>query len=457
LRTRASALLFAGFLAAVARAAPALASDVGPVAAVATIRHDLPLLLAAQFEYFDVRTKPTVDWVVTDGHDAVATWRAAERRGIVNLRLHSGRWWWRAAAVKTTDNSEAPWTRMRTPGIDLEDCDSLTFPDPPSANSLLADGFIGKAMAREVSSRLPATHTPNIAGGATCNPDDQYLVSTTGGSEATFIHHEEYLPSWFNWIGRTEADRGVETAGIPDPLYSFSLTARRDNGESGMQRLVHSTLKLFFDELLPTPPPTLAFSRNLTIDVWFPYVLAKQDHYALSISNVTPEIAGVPGTLNNNVLHFVLPAFTLQWGDVARGEIDGALVEPSSTPAPCLPTQYAFPLKAGLFTLFISSGIYERQTDVKPEFSEFAFYDTTNPSPLFKLAEGGGSYDLKNFAKTCMNGRYAWRADDGPSGTVIMGEPGSLVAVSWSDLSGDRLSRARAIISSMNVNFGTEC
>ena len=334
LRTRASALFYVGLLAAVARAAPALTSDVGPVAAVATIRHDLPLLLAAQLEYFDVRTKPTVDWVVTDGHDAVATWHAAERRGIVNLRLHSGRWWWRAAAVRTADNSEAPWTRMRTPGIDLEDCDGLTFPDPPSANSLLADGFIGKAMAREVSSRLPAIHTSNIAGGSTCNPNDQYLVSTTGGSEATFIHHEEYLPSWFNWIGRTEADRGVETGGSPDPLYSFSLTARRDNGESGMQKLVHSTLKPLFAEFLPTPPPTLAFSRNSTIDVWLPYVLAKQDHYALSISNVGPDIVGVPGTLKNNVLHFVLPAFTLHWGDVAEGVVDAAnLSESNATPS----------------------------------------------------------------------------------------------------------------------------
>lgn len=100
-----------------------------------------------------------------------------------------------------------------------------------------------------------------------------------------------------------------------------------------MQRLVHSTLKPFFNELLPTPPPTLRFSSNSTIDVWFPYVLAKQDHYVLSISNVTPELAGVPGALKNNELHFVLPAFTLNWGDVARGEIESASVEPSGNPA----------------------------------------------------------------------------------------------------------------------------
>jgi hypothetical protein len=101
-----------------------------------------------------------------------------------------------------------------------------------------------------------------------------------------------------------------------------------------MRRLVHASLKPLLDELLPTPPPTLAFSRNSTIDVWFPYVLAKQDHYALSISNVTPEIAGVTGSSKNNVLHFVLPAFTLHWGDVAEGKINSTSVEPSDKPSP---------------------------------------------------------------------------------------------------------------------------
>jgi hypothetical protein len=309
---------------------PALASDAGPPAAVVAIRHDLPLLLAAPFEDMNVRTKPAVDWVVTDGRDAIATWHAAERRGIVNLHLRSGRWWWRAAAVKTTNDSEAPWTRMRTPGIDLEDCEGLTFPDPPSASSLLAEGFIGKALALELSSRLPATHTSNIVGGSTCDPNPHYLVSTTGGSEATFIHREGYLATWFTWYGRTAAVPEGGTAQSSDGYYAFTLTARRDNSEEGMQRLVHSTFEPLFDSLLPTPPPTLTFSGNSTIDVWFPHILEKQKRYVLNISNVTPQIDGVAGTLRNNVLHFVLPAFALHWEDIARGEIDGtSLSQPS--------------------------------------------------------------------------------------------------------------------------------
>ncbi len=328
---RLASALFATAAAIVVQA-PALASDVGPGAAVATIRHDLPLLLAAQFK--DKPTKPTIDWIVTDGNDAVAMWSAEARRGVVNLRLRSGRWWWWAAAVKTISNAEAPWTLMRTPGIDLEDCDSVTVPNPPSANSLLAEGYIGKALARELASRLPAIHTSNIGGGSDCDPDPQYLVSTTGESEVTFTHREDYLPTWFTWIGQTAGDREGETGSSWTARYSFTLTARRDNSEEGMQRLVHSTLKPLFDKLLPTPPPTLAFRRNSTIDVWLPYVLAQQDHYVLRISNVTPDIDGVPGTLKNNVLHFVLPAFTLHWEEVAHGEIYGSSADATGNATP---------------------------------------------------------------------------------------------------------------------------
>jgi hypothetical protein len=325
-------LIFAGLLAVVVRPALALASDLGPSTAVATIRHDLPLLLAAPFQDMDLHTKPTVDWVVTNGQSAVASWHAEQRRGIVNLVLRSGHWWWRASAVKTAYNAQAPWTRMQMPGTDLEVCDSATFPDPPSANTLLEEGFIDEALAHELSSRLPAVHTSDLRGGSSCTLDDQYLVSTTGGSEATFFHHEEYLTSWFTWTGRTAAYQNEETGPSLKARYSFTVTASRNNTEGGMQRLVHSIYKPLFDELLPTPPPALTFRRNSTIDLWLPYVISKQDRYVLSITNVTPEITSVPGTVQNNVLHFVLPAFTLGWGDVARGEIDAGSVEPPVRP-----------------------------------------------------------------------------------------------------------------------------
>jgi hypothetical protein len=116
---------------------------------------------------------------------------------------------------------------------------------------------------------------------------------------------------------------------------------------------------------------------------------------------------------------------------------------------------HVFPLKAGLLTLSMPSSM-RQQVQAKP-LTKYDFYNAQDTSPLIQLAESGGSYDLKNFTKTCLNGRLAWRRGSSDSGSVIMGVPASWVAAHWSSLSGDRLSEAGTIISSMSVNFGPTC
>jgi hypothetical protein len=122
---------------------------------------------------------------------------------------------------------------------------------------------------------------------------------------------------------------------------------------------------------------------------------------------------------------------------------------------------YVFPLAVGTqmghLTLLIPPDVNQRQRSVRHSFSEFGFYDGLSASPLFNLAEGDSSYDLKNFTKTCLNGRLAWSIDGSDSGDVVMGVPGSWVSLWWSGLSGDRLAEARAIVSSMNLDFGPTC
>ena len=83
----------------------------------------------------------------------------------------------------------------------------------------------------------------------------------------------------------------------------------------------------------------------------------------------------------------------------------------------------------GHLTLLLPPDVNQRQLNVRRSFSEFGFYDGLSASPLFNLAEGDGSYDFKNFGKTCLNGRVAWSADGSDSRTVIMGVPGSWVSI----------------------------
>ncbi len=61
-----------------------------------------------------------------------------------------------------------------------------------------------------------------------------------------------------------------------------------------------------------------------TIDVWFPFVLDPSLRYSLTIAAPNAMSLGpVEGTLKDNTLHFVLPAFTAPPGAELMGEIEG--------------------------------------------------------------------------------------------------------------------------------------
>ena len=302
-------LLFVGFLAAaIACPATAFTSDYGPAAAVAAIRHDLPLLLAAPLQ--DTHLKPTIDWVVADSQDAVAMWHAGQNRGVVALRFRSGRWWWRGAAVMTA-GEVGVWTPMSIPGNRITLCYHYgLMPGAPSAHDLLAQGFIDKALADELSGRLTAAASfssteprPVVL----CDPDLTHYIESASSNVyvATLFHKDDVEWQWFSLSGYTPST--WQKAAIPgtDPYYLFSLKVESFAGEA-------------------PPPAALAFASGSSFEVWFPFVLPRNKSYMLHLSNVDPAIAELSGTLKNNVVRFVLPPFTLRSGVIAHGEIDGA-------------------------------------------------------------------------------------------------------------------------------------
>jgi hypothetical protein len=120
-------------------------------------------------------------------------------------------------------------------------------------------------------------------------------------------------------------------------------------------------------------------------------------------------------------------------------------------------TTYAFPSKVGMLTLSVPPNIRVLQGSVTPSLTEYEFYGPASNSPFLKLREFSSAYDLRGFDKSCLNGKVAWRSDDGDSGTVVIGEAGVWYAMNWSSLSGARFSDVRTIVSSVNVNFGPTC
>lgn len=305
-------LIFSSVVATCVQAPPAFASDVGPPAAVAAIRHDLPLLLAAPLEY--TRLKPTIDWVVADREHAVAMWHAAKNKGIVALHLRSNQWWWRGAAVTT--GGPADWTYMSIPGNEVTDCDAPF--GPPTAHGLFSEGFIDATLAGMLSSRLKqigsggsrAIHMIKL-----CAPNEQYVKSGKDPYAATFFYKEEYYYDWWfvlsGWAP-VDSHRAMTANAKPYHFVTLKADPRRPDYRPRSQ---------------PTPlPTTLTFARGATFEVWFPYVLSRTTHYTLNLSGGT-SIHALSGKLKNNVLHFDLPAFSWEVSGPVYGEIDGTQMD----------------------------------------------------------------------------------------------------------------------------------
>ena len=115
-------------------------------------------------------------------------------------------------------------------------------------------------------------------------------------------------------------------------------------------------------------------------------------------------------------------------------------------------------LDSGQLHLAVPASVRVRQNKVNWETVEYDLYEANDKVPLLRIVDGGGAYDLHGFAQICLNGRQAWRTESVGSGTVVMGQPGvNAVAAYWSKLSGERLSEAKDIVSSLRIDYGPKC
>jgi hypothetical protein len=64
-------------------------SGVGGPGQIVTLRHDIPILLAARLS--SSRNIPTIRWVVSDGSRAVAVWEADHIGGLFAMALRLGK------------------------------------------------------------------------------------------------------------------------------------------------------------------------------------------------------------------------------------------------------------------------------------------------------------------------------------------------------------------------------
>ena len=238
--------------------------------------------------------------VALDGAHAVLSWDAGTQHGFMGLLRRDDRWW---------DSLE-----MLRHGA----CWSSDAEASPSAAFLSASGFDPQFAARaalqnrDVKDALPACRPPVRApqpeariepAGSTMHP----VRATTSGYEVTI----RYAPN------DASADSILARLYVRAPTAAEFAPAVEPPPGWGS-----SNAFCFFEiEIGGSKPVT--FKPGTVMDVWFPFVLDDQLRYDVNYVNGTHASEMIGGSIFDNTLHFVLPAFTLRPGDALMGEIDG--------------------------------------------------------------------------------------------------------------------------------------
>ncbi len=266
-------------------------SDVGSSSDVTAIRHDLPILMSAEVQY----VQPLViDWVVTDGRHAMASWVASPFRGFATLAKREGRWWWTGETVGGPGDF---WTNLSSPPQDLGRCfDAIQ--SPPSAKEVFDDGYIDKSTYMLLRGRWKTDQA------------------------STWRWREEFCPPSYaeDWSGnyrlRLDPSLSAEGArfnfGDPASQRRTDLVHRNGHYDFDLSARVHEAKK----------PLTSSSLSNADLTLWAPFVLDKTKQYTLDLPGAQPPIFGLRGTLQNNTLTFALPPFTIPIRKIERGTIN---------------------------------------------------------------------------------------------------------------------------------------
>ncbi|HEY1680288.1 MAG TPA: hypothetical protein VGF98_01430 [Candidatus Tumulicola sp.] len=255
---------------------------------MAAIRRDLSILMSAEVQY----VRPLViEWVVTDGRHAMASWVARPFRGFATLAKREGRWWWTG---ETVGGPGGFWTNLTAPPQDLGKCfDSVQ--SPPSAKAVFDDGYIDKSTYMLLRGRW-----------RTVRPSALREVFCDG------IRAEDWSG---NYRLRLDPPLGADGSrfdfGDPASQRRTDLVDREGHYDFDLSARAYETKK----------PLTMSSLLGAQLTLWAPFVLDTTKLYTLDLPGVQPPIVALKGTLRNNTISFALPQFTIRTGNIVRGTI----------------------------------------------------------------------------------------------------------------------------------------
>lgn len=275
----------------------------------ADMRSDAARLLAHRVRQSGADPKNlTIAGIVVVRDRALLSWDSGRQHGVMGLMVSSDRWW--DALDMTAGAPAACWeTDAAYPLVA-----NAPYPGDAPASEVPPDAFPDDARLHPARRCAPSQAAASAdlslhAQGATLHPPRRF----TSGYDFTLAY------------ARNDAAADAKLAQIfaRAPTHAeFAPSRPPAPGWGGPDAVC------FFDVAVSGTKP-VTFAPGTAIDIWFPFVLDDQLRYNLSFMSAGKPSGMIFGTIFDNTLHFVLPAFTLQPGAPLMAEIDGDPKGPS--------------------------------------------------------------------------------------------------------------------------------
>jgi len=285
----------------------ARADDYGPSRTIAAIRHDLPVLLAAELRQQPSQLSgPQIAGVVVSGDAALAElgnlvldrWVRVEQ-----MRYRYDRWWIEGTLLIDAgkDNAESG------PSNPLRSASSLLWQRAGIPKSLVALAIANLPLVPGATVRTYATPPPCPFSCFANGSSPEALLFTSAPQWLTRGGYRLNMQFAPNDAGE---DTRIQDANGRAPTQAESWVTPGGNSY------------FFFSGTVQSTQP-VHVQAGTTVDVWFPFVLDASLRYSLTIAGHGFTALGpVDGTLDDNTLHFVLPAFTVSPGVELMGEVE---------------------------------------------------------------------------------------------------------------------------------------
>lgn len=312
------------------------ADDFGPPRTVGQVRAESRRLLARQVRASGADPKNlAIADVVVSGDQALLTWDFGAHHGLMGLVHNDDRWWdaWDAGRYGGCWQMLPSYPILKDPPAYPQ---AWIPPDyePPPAAAILQETF-GKELASAA-----ALHNADVRASTDlwqkANPAGPgHLVKPIGCDADTYPLEQDTV---VHPAGGTVSPPRFQTSG-----YALTLTYAANDASAARFKQVYfrpptpaeflpnhplapgwgyANAVCFFDIAIDGAKP-VDVKPGTVIDVWFPFVLDDQLRYSISFFSNDRPSGLIKGTIFDNTVHFVLPAFTLAPGKPLMAEIDG--------------------------------------------------------------------------------------------------------------------------------------